>query len=349
MPKRQGQLIVDSQATGGSVSGTISGIGGSGSGLDADKLDGLHATAFLLADGSRAVSSLTPVRLVASDSGKLLASVADLTDWIAGTAGTVTVTDNGDGTLTLDLDDPLSVASLIVNEDGTATGDLRAESDTEPNMLFLDASADTLYLGGTTNGVQVAAGGMLTLHGSATVYEDVRLEPITRSTGVNAAVFSQWFTDGSTSRGVYLYTFDNAVTNSQKEVHFTIQMPHAWAQTPIHLHVHWIAATTAASSKVRWGLEYTWAEPGAVFGNTTLVYADTDIYAATGVTAHAHTITEFADLTPTATQDGFSSILICRLWRDSGNAADTYTGDVGVLYIDAHVEMNKLGSNDEYS
>lgn len=49
---------------------------------------------------------------------------------------------------------------LIVNEGGgsAATDDLRAESDTEPNMLWLDASADLLYLGGTV-GVRVTKGG----------------------------------------------------------------------------------------------------------------------------------------------------------------------------------------------
>ena len=54
-------------------------------------------------------------------------------------------------------------------------------------------------------------------------------------------------------------------------------------------------------------------------------------------------------MTPTADQQGMSSMLICRLWRDSANAADTYGSDVGLLYIDAHVELDKLGSNSEYT
>lgn len=58
-------------------------------------------------------------------------------------------------------DGSLLVAGLIVNEDGTTTGDFRAESDTEANMLFLDASADLLYLGGT-NGVKIDKGGLIT-------------------------------------------------------------------------------------------------------------------------------------------------------------------------------------------
>jgi hypothetical protein len=46
-------------------------------------------------------SSLTASRLMASDGSKKLASVADLTSWIAGTANRVTVTSDGDGTVTL--------------------------------------------------------------------------------------------------------------------------------------------------------------------------------------------------------------------------------------------------------
>ncbi len=56
---------------------------------------------------------------------------------------------------------------LIVNEQGNAAGDFRAESDTEANMLWLDASADLLYLGGSTNGVSIAKGGIVSLIGSA--------------------------------------------------------------------------------------------------------------------------------------------------------------------------------------
>ena len=64
--------------------------------------------------------------------------------------------------------------------------------------------------------------------------------------------------------------------------------------------------------------------------------------------ANTHYITEFAPLAPSAAQDGFSSTLIARLFRNSSDAADTYTNKVGLLYIDAHIELDKLGSNGEY-
>lgn len=235
-------------------------------------------------------------------------------------------------------------------------GDVFLEQDT--GLLYLRVAgawqavrSGAARFGDATNYVDIATDGHITLAGTARAWDDIRVEPTVRSAGVNVPSFSQWFTNGAGSRGVYLYTFDNALVAAQKEIFFTCQLPHAWAQTDLYMHVHWLAATTAASSKIRWGLEYTWANPGVVFGNTTLIYADTAAGspAPTGTTDRKHEITEFAAMTPTADQQGMSSMLICRLWRDSANAADTYTGDVGLLYVDAHFELDKLGSNTEYT
>ncbi len=55
-----------------------------------------------------------------------------------------------------------AVGGAVFNENGDAAGDFRVESDTEVNMLFLDANGNTdgtLYLGGSTNGVQIDKGG----------------------------------------------------------------------------------------------------------------------------------------------------------------------------------------------
>jgi len=54
---------------------------------------------------------------------------------------------------------------LVVNEGGNAGIDTRFESDTEPNMLWLDASADALYLGGATNYTKIDKAGLITTRG----------------------------------------------------------------------------------------------------------------------------------------------------------------------------------------
>ena len=47
------------------------------------------------------VSGLTATRIVATGAGGVLASVANLASWVAGTSNRVTVADDGDGTITL--------------------------------------------------------------------------------------------------------------------------------------------------------------------------------------------------------------------------------------------------------
>lgn len=246
--------------------------------------------------------------------------------------------------------------SVTINENGDDC-DFRVETDGEANMIFTDGGNNLVYLGGTTNGVKIEQGGNLTLIGTATQWEDLRIEPVARTTGSNAPTFEKWYDDaGGTSRGVYLYSFDDATAGSEKEVFFSMQMPHAWAATAISMHVHWVGAVDDTTADPRWGLEYTWKDIGEVYGDTTIVYSDgthmTTAGADANVTAHKHYLTEFADITPGTAADGLSSIFIGRLFRDSANAADTYNATgakCGLLYIDAHYEVNSFGSNLEYT
>jgi len=64
------------------------------------------------------------------------------------------------------------VGGAIFNEQGAATADFRVESDTEANMVFLDANGGTdgaLYLGGSTNGVKIIKGGDLSFLGTSRI------------------------------------------------------------------------------------------------------------------------------------------------------------------------------------
>lgn len=253
----------------------------------------------------------------------------------------------------------VTTGGLFVNSGGgsAATCDTQIQSDTEENMFLLDASADLLYLGGSTDGIKIGKGGELTLIGAATRWEDLRIEPSVRGTGSNNPSFEKWYDDAAgTSRGVYLYSFDDAAAESEKEVFFSMQMPHQWSGTAIHIHVHWVGAVNDTTSAPRWGLEYTWKEAGAVYGDTLPIYSNGTNYTLAGtdanVTAHTHYISKFDNLSPESTADGLSSILIGRLWRNSDSAADTYNAagaKCGLLYVDAHYELNDMGSYGEYT
>lgn len=181
-------------------------------------------------------------------------------------------------------------------------------------------------------------------------WEDLRIEPVARTT-TNAPAFEKWFDDVTgTSRGVYLYSFAKELTNNQDEVFFTMQMPHSWAASAISIHAHWVPADSQNTAVVIWGLEYAWADIGTAYGDTTIVYSSATLVPGdTNLTAFRHYISEFADITPSASQDGLSSILIGRLFRFSGDASDTYDDKAGLLYIDAHYEVDTFGSITEYS
>lgn len=191
--------------------------------------------------------------------------------------------------------------------------------------------------------------GTLTFKGDATVWDDLRVEPTARTTGANAPTFSQWKTNGSGSRGIYLYTFDNAAAGSEKEIFLNIQMPHSWAGTDIGIHVHWVHSADQSTAAVRWGLEYSWADIGQVFPNSTIVYSSTMSPSEANLTQHKHYISGFDAITPSGSQDGISSVIVARLFRNSSHANDTSTGDAGLLYIDAHFELNTAGSRTEWT
>jgi len=218
-------------------------------------------------------------------------------------------------------------------------------------MLLTEAGDLYIGDGGTSDYASFDASGHFVLNGAATVWDDLRVEPIARTTGTGAPAFEKWYDDNlNSSRGVFLYSFtDESVLTNEKEVFFTMQLPHAWNGVGFEFHVHWVPAVSKNTSTPRWGLEYCWKNIGQVFGDTVLIYATGNTAGDANLTANKHYITDFAIAGPDNTQDGMSSILIGRVFRSSSDAADTYTGDkVGLLYIDAHYEINTLGSNQEY-
>lgn len=184
--------------------------------------------------------------------------------------------------------------------------------------------------------------GRLTMHGDARPWNDLRVPGLdVRTTGSNAPSLTQWKTDGSGSNGIYLYEF---VYNLEKEVFFTVQLPHSYDQaTDIKPHVHYLGDTSENSVTVRWKFEYTWANVNGTFAaNTTLSTVDE-----TGdFTADKHIVTGLGTLTGTGKKE--SSILVCRLSRDGADAADTYSGSVLLLSIDFHFLVGKLGTDDEF-
>jgi len=91
---------------------------------------------------SLTLNDLTATRLVQSSSTKELVSVSDLTNWIAGTANEIDITDDGDGTVTIGIVNP-----LIVGKGGTGAATL-----TDHSLLVGSGTDPITALGVAANG-----------------------------------------------------------------------------------------------------------------------------------------------------------------------------------------------------
>ena len=280
--------------------------------------------------------------------------------------------ENSDGTLSDSGYDPTDFATSTHNHDtayvnvsgDTMTGGLLINVDaTEAfkveqkgvfdDLFVVDTDTPSVRAGGTSDYTQFDRTGHQTMVGGAKPWTDLRIEPVARTIGTNAPTFEKYYDDvAGTSRGVYLYSFDDAAANAEKEIFFTMQMPHEWDLGEVHIHVHWVPSVADTTATPRWGLEYVWKAPGEVFGDTHTIYAVGNEQGEADLIANKHYITEFSPTTPDGTQTALSSILIGRLFRNSSDAADTYNfggNKCGLLYIDAHFQLNSLGSTEEYT
>ncbi len=185
-----------------------------------------------------------------------------------------------------------------------------------------------------SNYSKIEADGTIEFNGNATVWDDLRVPVTTAKPGNVVPDFAGFLATG----GLKTYLFDGG--GRAEEIHFIVQMPHSYKLgTNITPHVHW-TPTDTNTGNVRWSLEYTWQQRGAVFGASTTIHI---IDAASG-TAWDHLLrANFAAI------DGsgislVSSMLVCRLFRNSADGGDTYASDAALLEIDFHYEIDTVGS-----
>lgn len=88
------------------------------------------------------LTNLTASRLIQTDASKVLSSVTDLTNWVAGTANEIDITDDADGTITIGIVNP-----LIVGKGGTGAATL-----TDHSLLAGSGTGAITALGAAANG-----------------------------------------------------------------------------------------------------------------------------------------------------------------------------------------------------
>lgn len=154
--------------------------------------------------------------------------------------------------------------------------------------------------------------------------------------------------NGSGSTGTFAYWFD---ASAEEEMFFTVQLPHNYKlETDLHPHVHWVPKTDGSAGQVvNWGLEYTIANHGEVFGLSNIISGNAHHPVVDPVVAYTHYLTEVGTISG-ASIDSISTMIVCRVFRDATGAlgTDDYADDAALLEIDLHYEIDYPGSRSEY-
>lgn len=188
----------------------------------------------------------------------------------------------------------------------------------------------------------VESDGTVRMDDEAMVWDDLR---VTMDKGSSSASLEYF----SGSSGPQIWYFRNNA--SLEAMSFTAQLPHNWKEgTTIYPHLHW-APRASESGNIEWNFDYTWANydpttPVAFPATTTITVVSTGPF-----TANTHRITALTtgNAGLTATNKLISSILVCRIWRNSSNTNDTYADDAGLLFIDFHYQLDTFGSRETFS
>jgi hypothetical protein len=119
---------------------------------------------------------------------------------------------------------------------------------------------------------------------------------------------------------------------------FTLQLPHNWKDgTTIYPHIHWTPRTSSTTGNMEWNFDYSWANIDGTFSAVTT----SSVIIPSPFTANKHLLSDLTsgNVGIDATNKTYSSVLICRIWRDSGALTDTYDGDAGGLSMDFHISI----------
>jgi len=182
------------------------------------------------------------------------------------------------------------------------------------------------------DGFYIDKEGSLLLASSAVAHDDLRV-PASSVKIKGSQDIPEW---GVLTGNLQTLFFDSS---DDDQIFFVTQMPHSYKEgTEIHPHIHWMP-TTGGTGNVVWGFEYAWFNVNDVMPSAT---SETIT-----VAAEADKKQQIAAFTPIdGTGKKISSILICRVWRESSNGSDDYSGDAGFLEFDFHYEVDAFGSRE---
>lgn len=187
--------------------------------------------------------------------------------------------------------------------------------------------------------------GTLLMVGNAKVWDDLRVPLSEPSTGTIKPDWAK-FPYGSSASNPFLNWFK---ATGIDEMYFVVQLPHDWDPgTTIMPHIHWVPSANGAAGPTvpRWGLQYSWASLGETFPTYNTIYGTNTIPSEVLVMSRHYLTPLEAGISGSGKT--ISSMIICRIFRDGDNAADTFLGLAGALEVDFHYERNTMGSRTEF-
>lgn len=170
-------------------------------------------------------------------------------------------------------------------------------------------------------------------------FDDLRV-PVTATKlyGSKEPTFDLFVEDGVSSHGVFTFWFDS---EGEEELYFTVQLPHGWKEgSNLYPHVHWVSLKDLNETKVKWSLEYSWANVGAFFPMTQIISSTTIYGPNIDPKAYQHFITDIGVIEGQGKK--ISSMLVCRIFRAAEDEDDTFSAEAGLLEIDFHIEMDSF-------
>jgi hypothetical protein len=208
-----------------------------------------------------------------------------------------------------------------------------------------------IKFGGANDYFQIDGTGHVTFAGDARPWRDelgdalsIKVQGVGISTDLAESVVNFDFNaayNANPSLADFLYK--NVQMNHDKDLSATV-----------YPHIHWFQAKDYTPNLL---FQYRWQiNGGAKTTSWTFLKCDNLAYAYTaGTTIHQ---ISFSAGIPAPVGSALSDIIQFRIYRDTTNAAAQFTGtcpyntagnaSVGVLSFDVHIQINSLGSNEEY-
>jgi hypothetical protein len=329
------------------------------------------------------LNSLTANRLLATDGSKETASVTDLTAWIAGTTNQVTVTDDGDGTVTL-----ATPQNIDTNAD--VEFDTLTLGDMTPTYIpffgtggLIEESASLLWNAGlyvNSGGFHAYADNLKGYYGAAddasVYYDGTNLNiktnevvasdlDITCGTGKTLELQNVVYEDLQVNISNVRVPVANAPTERLYDhgigggvtfpvlgfavndyFYFDLQSSHTMKlSTILENHFHYTTPTDGTGDKFKFQLDVIAAAVDGTWAVPTGSPFTTEVSMSADLSG-AHKKAEIADIP--AVNTTLSTIYKCKFTRIAATA-DEYAGEVYIHYTDSHYQKNTMGSRQEYS